>query len=75
MTAPPVIRPLPSCAARHGHGTDVSTAAFTLIAEDFPDDGTGQPFTQVFGFYRRADDDPDDLIQAAGPTEVVRLGS
>jgi hypothetical protein len=66
MTTPPITRPLSSCPARHGRGTDISTAGFTLIAEDFPDDGTRQPFTQVFGFYRRPGDDPDDLIQVPG---------
>ena len=66
MTTPSVTRPFPSCPARHGRGTDIRTARFTLIAEDFPDDGTGQPFTQVFGFYRPLGDDPDDLIQAPG---------
>jgi hypothetical protein len=66
MTAPPLTRPLPSCPARHRRGTDIRAAGFTLIAEDFPDDGTGRPFTQVFGFYRQPGDDPDDLIQAPG---------
>jgi hypothetical protein len=66
MTTPSVTRPFPSCPACHGRGTDIRTARFTLIAEDFPDDGTGQPFTQVFGFYRQPGGDPDDLIQAPG---------
>jgi hypothetical protein len=66
MTAAPATRPLASCPARHGHGSDIRGAVFTLVAADFPNDGTGQPFAQVFGFYRRPGDDPDDLIQAPG---------
>jgi hypothetical protein len=30
MTAPPATRPLPSCPARHGHGTDIPTAEFAI---------------------------------------------
>jgi hypothetical protein len=66
MTTPPAIWPLASCPARYGCGTDIRTAQFTVVAEDFPDDGAGRPFTQVFGFYRHPGDDPDDLIQAPG---------
>jgi hypothetical protein len=56
-------RPLPGCPARHGQGTDLATATFTLVAED-TGIGTGRPSTEIFAFFHAPGQPEDDLIQA-----------
>jgi hypothetical protein len=44
----------------------MAIAAFTLVAEDYPDDGDGAPFTEIFGIFQSASQDPDDHVQVPG---------
>jgi hypothetical protein len=57
---------VPACPARQGHGTDMATAAFTLVAEDYPDDSDGAPHTEIFGIFRAPSQDPEDHVQVSG---------
>jgi hypothetical protein len=56
---------MPSCPARHGHGTDIHAAGFTLVADDH-DTGTRPPITEIFAFFHIPGQSEDDLIQAPG---------
>jgi hypothetical protein len=67
-------RPLPSCPAWHGKGTDISAADFTLIVEDCERGPDGRlTATEVFGYFRLPDQGAGDLVQTA--SIVVPVGS
>jgi hypothetical protein len=44
----------------------MTIAEFTLVAEDYPDDDGGAPFTEIFGMYHGADQEPEDHVQVCG---------
>jgi hypothetical protein len=67
-------RPLPGCPARVGHGTDISAADFTLVAEDCERGPDGRlTATEVFGYFSLPEQDACDLLQTA--SLVVPAGS
>jgi hypothetical protein len=66
MTAPPATWPMPSCPARHGHGTDIRTGGFTLVADDH-DTGTGPPITEIFAFFHIPASPKTTLLPAEVP--------
>jgi hypothetical protein len=61
-------RPLPDCAARHGHGADITTADFTLVADDCLTGPDGLPTrTDIFGFFCvPGEQHDDDVLLTAG---------